>query len=253
MTTTARARPARPPTATRSRSPTIPSRPPTPAASNDINNTLDFGFLANLAPVIHNLGGDIATYTEGGPAVLLDDSSAPEVAATVTDDQTHLNGGSLTISIMPAKWPRRTCSASAPPPASPLVDGTNVSYDRSRSARRGDRHGHRQRHRQPDRDRSTPTTPRRRRSARCCSGSTYTNINAHDPNPTTRTVSVTVNDGAAGSDSENVTVNVDRGQRRADPGRDRPQPDLRRRRRRRRPVQRGARPRRSRPARPSPR
>src|SRR5205085_2735966 len=55
----------------------------------------------NATPVIHDLGGDISTYTESGPAVLLDDSTAPapQIAATVTDDQANFNNGSLTVSI----------------------------------------------------------------------------------------------------------------------------------------------------------
>ena len=72
---------------------------PTAGTGNDTNNTLDFGFFSNPPPVITNLDGDTATFTEGGPPVLLDDSSAPELAATVTDNQANLNGGSLTVSI----------------------------------------------------------------------------------------------------------------------------------------------------------
>ena len=49
---------------------------------------------ASATPVINNLANDTSTFTEDGPAVLLDTSTA----ATVTDDQTDLNGGNLTVS-----------------------------------------------------------------------------------------------------------------------------------------------------------
>ena len=40
----------------------------------------------NPSPVIADLAGDTSTFTEGGLAVLLDDSSAPALATTVTDN-----------------------------------------------------------------------------------------------------------------------------------------------------------------------
>ena len=38
---------------------------PTAGTGNDTNNTLDFGFLSNPPPVLTNLDGDTATFTEG--------------------------------------------------------------------------------------------------------------------------------------------------------------------------------------------
>jgi hypothetical protein len=52
----------------------------------------------NPTPVINDLAGDTSTFTEDGPAVVIDDSSVPELATSVTDDQTDLNGGNLTVS-----------------------------------------------------------------------------------------------------------------------------------------------------------
>ena len=69
---------------------------PTAGAGNDTNNTLDFGFLSNAPPVLTNLDGDTATFTEDGPAVLLDQGTL----ATVTDSNNpNFNNGSLTASV----------------------------------------------------------------------------------------------------------------------------------------------------------
>src|SRR5262249_51705208 len=69
---------------------------PTIGMGHDTNDTLHFGFFANQPPVINTLGGDTSTFTEDGPAVLLDQGGA----AIVTDDQTNLNGGNLTASVV---------------------------------------------------------------------------------------------------------------------------------------------------------
>ena len=65
----------------RSRSPTTASRRNRAGpgqdgdADADTNNTLDLGFFANPPPVIADLGGDSASFTEDGAPVLLDDAS----------------------------------------------------------------------------------------------------------------------------------------------------------------------------------
>lgn len=63
----------------------------------DTNLTVDFGFFApNVAPVLANLSGDVATFTEGGGPVLLDVGSN----VTITDsDSANFGGGSLTVVI----------------------------------------------------------------------------------------------------------------------------------------------------------
>ncbi|HKX90517.1 MAG TPA: SdrD B-like domain-containing protein, partial [Sphingopyxis sp.] len=63
----------------------------------DINDTLDFGFLApNQAENITGLQGDSVNFTEDGAAVKLD---AGNNAAITLVDSTDYNGGSLTVSI----------------------------------------------------------------------------------------------------------------------------------------------------------
>src|SRR5690606_4409333 len=51
----------------------------------------------NNAPIITNIDGDAVTFTEGGPAVLIDAGGN----ATVSDpDSPDLNGGNLTVAIV---------------------------------------------------------------------------------------------------------------------------------------------------------
>jgi len=59
-------------------------------------NGISVANVPNAAPVIANLGGDSASYTEGGAAVKLDTGTA----AAVTDtDSANFNGGALTVAI----------------------------------------------------------------------------------------------------------------------------------------------------------
>ena len=55
---------------------------PTAGTGNDTNNTLDFGFFNNPPPVLTDLAGDTSTFTEDGPAVLLDDRRRPRPSPT---------------------------------------------------------------------------------------------------------------------------------------------------------------------------
>ena len=93
-TTTARAPPASRPSA--SAITLAYNTEPTAGTGNDTNNTLDFGFFTNPPPVLANLA---ATPRPSPKATRRSCSTPGARAATVTDDQANLNGGSLTVSI----------------------------------------------------------------------------------------------------------------------------------------------------------
>ncbi|HKS62174.1 MAG TPA: DUF4347 domain-containing protein, partial [Xanthobacteraceae bacterium] len=175
----------------------------------DTNFTLDFGFLGNPPPQILNLGGDTATFTEEGPAVLLDDSSAPKVAATVTDDQTSLNGGNLTVAITVNKVAAQdvlgittagTVSLSSGTSVGSIVSvggtavgtiaagGTGIGTDNLIITFNAN---------------ATPALV-----GTLIQALTYSNTNTADPSISPRTIAVSVSDGLGGTDSENVTVNI---------------------------------------------
>ena len=180
---------------------------PTPGTGNDTNNTLDFGFFANTPPVIGNLGGDNSTFTEGGPAVAIDVAGP---SATVTDTQTHLSGGSLTVSISANEVAAEDVLGISTAGTVTLSAGTNVGSivsvgglaigtitangsggnDLAIAFNTND---------------ATPAA-----ITTLVRALTYANTNTTDPSTLTRTVSVTVVDGLGGinSDSENVTVTV---------------------------------------------
>ena len=119
MTTMARARPASLPTA---RITLAYNSEPTSLGGpgNDTNTTLDFGFFANTPPVITNVNN--STFTEDGPAILLDSGDA----ITVTDSQTHLNGGNLTVSITTNKVAGEDVLGIAASATVILSNGTNT-------------------------------------------------------------------------------------------------------------------------------
>ena len=83
------------------------TRAPAAGTGDDTNTTLDFGFVTpNQPPQQTDLQGDTVTWTEGDGAVLLDDSSAPELAATITDpDSADFGGGSLIVTISVGAFP----------------------------------------------------------------------------------------------------------------------------------------------------
>lgn len=65
---------------------------PTAGAGNDVNTTVDFGFLvANTAPSLTNVGTPVA-YTEQGAAIFIDS------AVTFVDAEGNFNGGTLVVS-----------------------------------------------------------------------------------------------------------------------------------------------------------
>jgi hypothetical protein len=70
---------------------------PTPGTGNDTNDTLDFGFIVpNQAPVFSDLTNDVASFTEEGGTVLLDQGTASSVADS---DSANFSGGQLIVSI----------------------------------------------------------------------------------------------------------------------------------------------------------
>ena len=183
----------------------------TSLAGADINTTLDFGFISNPPPVIANLGGDTATFTEEGPAVLLDNSSAPEVAATVTDDQTGFNGGNLTVSITANEVSTEDVLGIATSPTVGLTNGTNVGSEVAVDSGGGlvvigtvTSNGTGGNDLVVTFNASAGPT----NVGLLINALTYTNTNTADPLTSPRTIAVSVNDGLGGTDSENVTVNV---------------------------------------------
>jgi hypothetical protein len=181
---------------------------PTAGTGNDTNTTLDFGFMNNPPPVIHDLGGDTSTFTEDGPAVLLDDSSAPEVAATVTDDQTNFNGGNLTVSTTVNEVAAEDVLGISTAGTVTLSSGTNVGSVVSVG---GLAIGTVTSNGTGGNDlvvtfNTTDATPAN--VSALVQSLTYSNSNTANPSTLQRTISVSVNDGLTGVDSENVLVNV---------------------------------------------
>ena len=182
---------------------------PTAGTGNDTNNTLDFGFFSNPPPVITNLDGDTATFTEGLTPVLLDDSSAPELAATVTDNQANLNGGSLTVKISDltevagedvlgiSTAGTVTLSNGTNLGSTVAVGGLNVGTVTS-DGNGGD-------------DlvitfNTTNATPAN--VTTLLRALSYANTNTLNPSTTARSLTVTVNDGLAGVAAADILVNV---------------------------------------------
>ena len=175
----------------------------------DINDTLDFGFFANSAPILAGLGGDIASFTEGGTPVILDDSSVPEVAATVSDaNQPQLNGGTLTVSITAnedaAEDELRIDTSGTVSLSAGFTVGSVVSVGGfaigtiTADGNGGD-----------DLAISLNTVDATlARVSTLIQSLTYFNSDTLSPSTAPRTVSVTINDGLGGSDTETVTVNV---------------------------------------------
>jgi hypothetical protein len=175
----------------------------------DINDTLDFGFFGNSPPVLADLGGDISTFTEDGAAVLLDDSSAPELAATVTDaNQPQLNGGTLTVSITANEDAADDLLGISTAGTVTLSSGTSVGSIVSvgglaigtitADGNGGD-----------DLAVSLNTNDATLANVTTLIRSlTYANADTANPSTLQRTVAVTLADGLGGSDSENVFVNV---------------------------------------------
>jgi SdrD B-like domain/FG-GAP-like repeat len=183
---------------------------PSAGTGNDTNTTLDFGFFSNPPPDLTGLQGDTAAFTEGGPAVLLDDASAPEVAATVTDNQTHFNGGNLTASITGNEAAAEDVLGISTAGTVTLSNGTNAGSIVSVSglaigtiAAGGTGTG--------GNDlvvtfNTTDATPAN--VSTLIQALTYFNSNTLNLSTLQRTVAISVNDGLGGVDSENVLVNI---------------------------------------------
>jgi SdrD B-like domain/Bacterial Ig domain len=179
---------------------------PTPGTGNDTNNTLDFGFFNNPSPDLSNLTNMVA-FTEGDAPILLD--TAP--AATVTDDQANLSGGSLTaaitlnkaaaedvlgFSIAPATTVTLTSGTSVGSTVSVggvaigtiAAGGTGTGADNLIVTFNGN---------------ATPALV-----STLIQALTYFDSSVDNPTPGQRTIAVTVDDGLGGTDSENVQVTV---------------------------------------------
>ena len=175
----------------------------------DINDTLDFGFFGNSPPVLADLGGDTASFTEGGAAVILDDSSAPELAATVSDvNQAQLNGGTLTVSITAnedvSEDELRIDTSGTVSLSAGFTVGSNVSVGGLQiGTLTADGNGG------DDLVIALNTTDATLANVSTLIQSlTYFNLDTLSPSTAARTVSVTIADGLGGSDTETVTVNV---------------------------------------------
>ena len=180
----------------------------TSLAGNDINTTLDFGFINNPPPAINDLAGDTSTFTEDGAAVLLDDSSAPEVAATVTDDQANLNGGSLTAAITGNEVAAEDVLGLSTAGTVTLSDGTNVGSTVSVGGQAigtvtSDGTGGADLVITFNTADATPANV-----STLIQALTYSNSNTLDPSTSQRTIDVTVNDGLSGTATASVLVNV---------------------------------------------
>ncbi len=162
----------------------------------------------NLDPVIADLSGDSATFTEGGAAVLLDDSSAPELAATVSDgDNAHFNGGSLTASITVGEVAAQDVLGLSTGVVT-LSDGTNVN---SVVSVNGTAIGTVTSNGSGGNDlvisfNTTDATPAN--VSLLIQALTYFNSGGVDPAAGARTVAVSVADGVGGIGTETVTVTV---------------------------------------------
>ena len=172
-------------------------------------DTLIFGtavdvIVTNDNPLINDLGGDSATYTEEGPAVFLDSS----VAATVTDaDSPNFATGTLTVSITANEVAAEdvlaistagTVSLSAGMTVGSIVSvgGNAIGSITSTGAGGADLVV----------TFDAGATPAR--VSTLVQALTYANTNTTTPSELARTISVAVSDGDGGSDSETVTVNV---------------------------------------------
>jgi uncharacterized delta-60 repeat protein len=171
----------------------------------DVNNTLDFGFTTNVPPVIGNLNGDTVTFTEDGPAVLLDAG-----AAAVVSDADNLNfaGGTLTVSITAGKVSAEdvlgisqagTIVLSGTTPGSTVTVGATVvgTIAASGTGANGDNLI------VSLNSNATPTN-----ITTLVQALTYSDSNPGNPSTADRTVSVSLNDGLGGTASVATTVHV---------------------------------------------
>jgi hypothetical protein len=171
----------------------------TAGTGNDTNNTLDLGFMNNPPPVLNDLAGDTSTFTEDGPAVLLDQTPA----ATVTDDQTHFNGGSLTASITVNEVAAEdvlgisTAGTVSITGTTVLVGGLAIGTITSNGTGGNDL---------VVSFNTTDATPAS--VSTLIQALTYFNSNSGNPSTAQRTIAVSVNDGLTGVDTESVLVNV---------------------------------------------
>jgi hypothetical protein len=161
------------------------------------------------SPVINDLAGDTSTFTEGGSAVLLDDSSAPELAATVTDlDSADFNGGTLAVSITGNEVAAEDVLGISTGGTVTLSNGTNVGSVVSVGGQAigtvsSNGTGGNDLAVALDTANATPANV-----SALVQALTYGNTNTDNPSTAQRTIAVTVSDGDGGSDSENVLVNV---------------------------------------------
>jgi hypothetical protein len=173
-------------------------------ASDSANITVND---VNATPVINDLAGDTSTFTEDGPAVVLDDSSVPELATTVTDDQADLNGGNLTVSTTVNGVPAEDVLGISIAGTVTLSSGTNVTSIVSVG---GVAIGTVTANGTGGNNlvvtfNSVNATPAR--ISTLMQALTYFNSNIANPSTLQRTIAVSVNDGGT-SDSENVFVNI---------------------------------------------
>ena len=172
------------------------------------DNLLTFDVIAPNPPVLTDFGGDTSTFTEGGAAVLLDDSSAPELAASLADNQTDLDGGSLTVSVTANGVAAEDVLGISTAGTVTLSSGTNVGSIVSVGGLAigtisSDGNGGDDLVVDFDTADATPAA-----ITTLIQSLTYANSNNGDPSTLARTVQVSIDDGEFGVETESVTVNV---------------------------------------------
>ncbi|GGY14675.1 DUF4347 domain-containing protein [Paludibacterium paludis] len=173
--------------------------------SSSIDVTRTVTVAADAAPVIGNLNGDSATFTEKGSAVKLDSGTA----STVTDSDTpNFNSGNLTAHISANGQSGQDVLGIDTSGTVSLSSGTSVGSVVSVGgvaigviASNGDGvNGH-------DLIITFNGNAIPSRVATLVAALTYNNT-SNDPNTATRTINISVNDGRGGTGSGNVTVSV---------------------------------------------
>ncbi len=158
--------------------------------------------LANAAPSISNLSGDVLAYTEGAGAQVLDQSTA---AAITDDDSADFSGGSLTVSIVTNEDASEDLLSfnTGSVTLGGTTAGSNVSVGGiaigtlANSISAGN-----------DLVVNLNANSTAARVATLVQAVTYENTDTSSPSTAARTVRFTVNDGDGGSSSADVTVNV---------------------------------------------
>lgn len=157
----------------------------------------------NSAPVLTNLSGDSATFTEDGSAVLLDTGSN----AMVSDvDSADFNGGNVTVSIVTNRVSGEDVLAvrhEGTGAGQIGVSGSNITYG---GAVIGTFAGGTGSNDLVITFNSAGATPQAAQAL--IHNLTYANTNSGNPSTSNRTVRVTVNDGDGGSTAADVTVGI---------------------------------------------